>query len=83
MSEFILLYSITVCPLYLTSLEVAEKIESLSKEEREFLCSLLFHAVNWFREVSIASEDAVFHSADTLLINRPDVCLIIIIFPNV
>uniref|UniRef100_A0A670Z3A2 FA complementation group D2 n=1 Tax=Pseudonaja textilis TaxID=8673 RepID=A0A670Z3A2_PSETE len=51
MSGFILLYSITVCPLYLTSLEVVEKIESLSKEEREFLCSLLFHAVNWFREV--------------------------------
>uniref|UniRef100_A0A8C6XPW3 FA complementation group D2 n=1 Tax=Naja naja TaxID=35670 RepID=A0A8C6XPW3_NAJNA len=43
--------ALLVCPLYLTSLEVAEKIESLSKEEREFLCSLLFHAVNWFREV--------------------------------
>uniref|UniRef100_A0A8C5SUZ5 FA complementation group D2 n=1 Tax=Laticauda laticaudata TaxID=8630 RepID=A0A8C5SUZ5_LATLA len=43
--------ALLVCPLYLTSLEVTEKIESLSKEEREFLCSLLFHAVNWFREV--------------------------------
>uniref|UniRef100_A0A670Z0W4 FA complementation group D2 n=1 Tax=Pseudonaja textilis TaxID=8673 RepID=A0A670Z0W4_PSETE len=43
--------ALLVCPLYLTSLEVVEKIESLSKEEREFLCSLLFHAVNWFREV--------------------------------
>ncbi|KAL7985939.1 hypothetical protein Chor_011105 [Crotalus horridus] len=43
--------ALLVCPLYLTSLEVTEKIESLSKQEREFLCSLLFHAVNWFREV--------------------------------
>ncbi|XP_053545393.1 Fanconi anemia group D2 protein [Bombina bombina] len=39
------------CPLYLTDLEVTEKLESLSKQEREFLCSLLFFALNWFREV--------------------------------
>ncbi|XP_063797494.1 Fanconi anemia group D2 protein [Pseudophryne corroboree] len=39
------------CPLYLTDLDVIEKVESLSKQEREFLCSLLFLALNWFREV--------------------------------
>ncbi|NWJ08367.1 FACD2 protein, partial [Crypturellus undulatus] len=39
------------CPLYLTDLEVEGKLDSLSKQEREFLCSLLFHALNWFREV--------------------------------
>lgn len=40
------------CPLILTDMEVVEKVESLSKAEREFLCSLLFHTINWFREVS-------------------------------
>lgn len=40
------------CPLILTDMEVVEKVESLSKPEREFLCSLLFHTINWFREVS-------------------------------
>ncbi|KAE8611738.1 hypothetical protein XENTR_v10012579 [Xenopus tropicalis] len=39
------------CPLYLTDLEITEKMESLSKQEREFLCSLLFFALNWFREI--------------------------------
>ncbi|XP_028261743.1 Fanconi anemia group D2 protein isoform X2 [Parambassis ranga] len=39
------------CPLILTDMEVVEKIESLSKTEREFLCTLLFHTINWFREV--------------------------------
>uniref|UniRef100_A0A8D0G882 FA complementation group D2 n=1 Tax=Sphenodon punctatus TaxID=8508 RepID=A0A8D0G882_SPHPU len=39
------------CPLYLTDMEVESKLSSLSKQEREFLCSLLFHALNWFREV--------------------------------
>ncbi|KAF7249879.1 Fanconi anemia group D2 protein [Varanus komodoensis] len=39
------------CPLYLTNLEVGGKLDSLSKQEREFLCTLLFHALNWFREV--------------------------------
>uniref|UniRef100_A0A8D0EUV7 FA complementation group D2 n=1 Tax=Strix occidentalis caurina TaxID=311401 RepID=A0A8D0EUV7_STROC len=42
------------CPLYLTDLEVEGKLDSLSKQEREFLCSLLFYALNWFREVSRA-----------------------------
>ncbi|KAJ7316644.1 hypothetical protein JRQ81_002806 [Phrynocephalus forsythii] len=40
-----------ICPLYLTSLEVGGKLDSLSKHERDFLCSLLFYALNWFREV--------------------------------
>nr|XP_054605115.1 Fanconi anemia group D2 protein isoform X1 [Nothobranchius furzeri] len=39
------------CPLILTNMDVVEKLESLSKAEREFLCSLLFHTINWFREV--------------------------------
>ncbi|XP_067417363.1 Fanconi anemia group D2 protein [Emydura macquarii macquarii] len=39
------------CPLYLTDLEIEGKLDSLAKQEREFLCSLLFHALNWFREV--------------------------------
>ncbi|KAJ1109394.1 hypothetical protein NDU88_006755 [Pleurodeles waltl] len=39
------------CPLYLTDLEVVEKLESLSKQEKEFLCSLLFFSINWFREI--------------------------------
>ncbi|XP_039972214.1 Fanconi anemia group D2 protein [Xiphias gladius] len=39
------------CPLILTDMDVVEKIESLSKAEREFLCTLLFHTINWFREV--------------------------------
>ncbi|XP_065498322.1 Fanconi anemia group D2 protein isoform X4 [Caloenas nicobarica] len=39
------------CPLYLTDLEGEGKLDSLSKQEREFLCSLLFYALNWFREV--------------------------------
>ncbi|KAM4587248.1 Fanconi anemia group D2 protein isoform 2-T2 [Odontesthes bonariensis] len=39
------------CPLILTDMDVVEKVESLSKAEREFLCSLLFHTINWFREV--------------------------------
>ncbi|XP_069500191.1 Fanconi anemia group D2 protein isoform X2 [Ambystoma mexicanum] len=38
------------CPLYLTDLEVVEKLDTLSKQEKEFLCALLFYAVNWFRE---------------------------------
>uniref|UniRef100_A0A669B6X7 FA complementation group D2 n=1 Tax=Oreochromis niloticus TaxID=8128 RepID=A0A669B6X7_ORENI len=39
------------CPLILTNMDVVEKVESLSKAEREFLCTLLFHTINWFREV--------------------------------
>ncbi|XP_072238328.1 Fanconi anemia group D2 protein [Leuresthes tenuis] len=39
------------CPLILTDMDVVEKVESLSKAERELLCSLLFHTINWFREV--------------------------------
>lgn len=46
--------SVPGCPLYLTDLEVEGKLDSLSKQEREFLCSLLFYALNWFREVSTA-----------------------------
>ncbi|XP_015243810.1 PREDICTED: Fanconi anemia group D2 protein isoform X3 [Cyprinodon variegatus] len=39
------------CPLILTNMDVVDKVESLSKAEREFLCTLLFHTINWFREV--------------------------------
>lgn len=36
-------------------MDVIEKIDSLSKAERDFICTLLFHTINWFREVT---EDA-------------------------
>ncbi|KAJ8409352.1 hypothetical protein AAFF_G00235500 [Aldrovandia affinis] len=39
------------CPVVLTDMDVVEKAESLSRPEREFLCSLLFYTINWFREV--------------------------------
>ncbi|KAJ8258595.1 hypothetical protein COCON_G00176070 [Conger conger] len=39
------------CPLILLDMDVVEKAESLSRSEREFLCSLLFNTINWFREV--------------------------------
>ncbi|XP_068451005.1 Fanconi anemia group D2 protein isoform X2 [Clinocottus analis] len=39
------------CPLILTDMDVVEKMESLSKVEKEFLCTLLFYTINWFREV--------------------------------
>ncbi|KAM9408699.1 Fanconi anemia group D2 protein isoform 2-T2 [Pholidichthys leucotaenia] len=42
------------CPLISTDLDVLEKVDSLSKAEREFLCTLLFHTINWFREVVCA-----------------------------
>lgn len=41
------------CPLILTDVDVIEKIDSLSKAERDFLCTLLFHTINWFREVML------------------------------
>ncbi|XP_029357845.1 Fanconi anemia group D2 protein [Echeneis naucrates] len=39
------------CPLVLTDMDAVEKMDSLSKAEKEFLCTLLFHTINWFREV--------------------------------
>ncbi|XP_048344483.1 Fanconi anemia group D2 protein [Sphaerodactylus townsendi] len=39
------------CPLYLTDWPEEGKLDSLSNQERELLCSLLFHTLNWFREV--------------------------------
>ncbi|XP_005799947.3 Fanconi anemia group D2 protein [Xiphophorus maculatus] len=39
------------CPLILTNMDVVDKVDSLSKAEREFICTLLFHTINWFREV--------------------------------
>ncbi|XP_029948588.1 Fanconi anemia group D2 protein isoform X2 [Salarias fasciatus] len=39
------------CPLMLTDMDVVEKMESMSKAEKDFLCTLLFHTINWFREV--------------------------------
>ncbi|XP_068598556.1 Fanconi anemia group D2 protein [Brachionichthys hirsutus] len=39
------------CPLILTNMDAVEKMESMSKAEREFLCTLLFLTINWFREV--------------------------------
>ncbi|XP_015262873.1 PREDICTED: Fanconi anemia group D2 protein [Gekko japonicus] len=39
------------CPLYLTDLPEEGKLGSLSNQELELLCSLLFYTLNWFREV--------------------------------
>ncbi|XP_074054696.1 Fanconi anemia group D2 protein isoform X1 [Macrotis lagotis] len=39
------------CPLYLTELDLGEKLGSLSVQERSFRCSLLFLVINWFREI--------------------------------
>ena len=39
------------CPLYTINDEVISKVASLSKQERETLCTCLFLAINWFREV--------------------------------
>uniref|UniRef100_A0A3Q3XCR8 Uncharacterized protein n=1 Tax=Mola mola TaxID=94237 RepID=A0A3Q3XCR8_MOLML len=39
------------CPLILTDMNVVEKMESLSQAEKDFLCTLLFYTINWFREV--------------------------------
>ncbi|XP_054834119.1 Fanconi anemia group D2 protein [Eublepharis macularius] len=39
------------CPLYLTDFPEERKLSSLSNQERGLLCSLLFHTLNWFREV--------------------------------
>ncbi|XP_027719829.1 Fanconi anemia group D2 protein isoform X2 [Vombatus ursinus] len=39
------------CPLYLPDLDLGEKLGSFSMQERSFRCSLLFLAINWFREV--------------------------------
>lgn len=49
---YVFMCFITGCPLILTDMDVVEKLESLSKAEREFLCTLLFHTINWFREVT-------------------------------
>ncbi|XP_024915816.1 Fanconi anemia group D2 protein [Cynoglossus semilaevis] len=39
------------CPLVMTDMDLVEKVESLSKTERELLCHLLFYTINWFREL--------------------------------
>ncbi|CAL8335444.1 unnamed protein product [Lota lota] len=39
------------CPLILTDMGVVDRMETLSKAERELMCTLLFHSINWFREV--------------------------------
>ncbi|XP_038596220.1 Fanconi anemia group D2 protein [Tachyglossus aculeatus] len=40
-----------VCPLYFSDLESQETLASMLQEERSFKCSLLFLAINWFREL--------------------------------
>uniref|UniRef100_H0WGZ0 FA complementation group D2 n=1 Tax=Otolemur garnettii TaxID=30611 RepID=H0WGZ0_OTOGA len=39
------------CPVFLTDLEPGERLKSMSAKEREFMCSLIFLTLNWFREV--------------------------------
>lgn len=48
------------CPLILTDMDVIEKIDSLSKAERDFICTLLFHTINWFREVIVDASQTGF-----------------------
>uniref|UniRef100_A0A6I8P4N9 FA complementation group D2 n=1 Tax=Ornithorhynchus anatinus TaxID=9258 RepID=A0A6I8P4N9_ORNAN len=40
-----------VCPIYFSELESQETLASMLQEERSFKCSLLFLAINWFREL--------------------------------
>lgn len=54
------------CPLILTDMEVVEKVDSLSKAEREFLCSLLFYTINWFREVSAPISPSVSYGCSDI-----------------
>ncbi|XP_055999179.1 Fanconi anemia group D2 protein-like isoform X3 [Ostrea edulis] len=39
------------CPIFLPKSEVMDKMESLSMKEKDVICTSLFHALNWFREV--------------------------------
>ncbi|XP_061195193.1 Fanconi anemia group D2 protein-like [Saccostrea echinata] len=39
------------CPIFLPKSEVIDKIESLSTKEKDIICTALFHALNWFREI--------------------------------
>lgn len=41
----------TGCPMFLPKTDVIDKMESLSTKEKDVICSSLFHALNWFREV--------------------------------
>lgn len=43
--------NLTGCPMFLPKTEVIDKMESLSTKEKDVICSSLFHALNWFREV--------------------------------
>ncbi|XP_006887761.1 PREDICTED: Fanconi anemia group D2 protein [Elephantulus edwardii] len=39
------------CPVFLTDLELGEKLESMSVRKHEFICSLIFLTLNWLREI--------------------------------
>lgn len=39
------------CPIFLPKTDIIDKMESLSTKEKDVICSSLFHALNWFREV--------------------------------
>lgn len=41
----------TGCPIFLPKTDIIDKMESLSTKEKDVICSSLFHALNWFREV--------------------------------
>lgn len=41
----------TGCPMFLPKTDVIDKMESLSTKEKDVICSSLFHALNWFREI--------------------------------
>lgn len=37
--------------MFLPKTDVIDKMESLSTKEKDVICSSLFHALNWFREI--------------------------------
>ena len=41
------------CPIYMPDEVVFANLHSMSNGEKDVLCTCLFHALNWFIEVSI------------------------------
>ncbi|XP_072026579.1 Fanconi anemia group D2 protein-like [Amphiura filiformis] len=39
------------CPMYVVKEDVIEKVDSLSRPEKELVCTCLFMTLNWFREL--------------------------------
>lgn len=54
---FYFVCTFTGCPLYLPEESVYEKLELLCDQEKDAVCSALFHCLNWFREVGVVFFD--------------------------